>query len=96
MILTAQRGVYCLLFVSTSGYPNSDYAELHFESLAIFESLSAIAVAHNVSASAAAMSSNIALLRRSLCANPWLEERIALFGTGEQPHTAVVSAAARG
>ena len=29
-----------------------------------------------------AMPSNIALLRRSFCANPWLAERIALFGTG--------------
>ncbi|WIA32034.1 hypothetical protein OEZ86_002886 [Tetradesmus obliquus] len=32
-----------------------------------------------------AMSSNIALLRRSLCANPWLQDRIALFGTGLGP-----------
>eukprot|EP00879_Flechtneria_rotunda_P004881 GHRR01005155.1.p1 GENE.GHRR01005155.1~~GHRR01005155.1.p1 ORF type:complete len:483 (+),score=198.37 GHRR01005155.1:74-1522(+) len=29
-----------------------------------------------------AMTSNIALLRRSLCTNTWLEERIALYGTG--------------
>jgi hypothetical protein len=28
------------------------------------------------------MGSNLALLRRSLCASPWLAERISLFGTG--------------
>jgi hypothetical protein len=30
----------------------------------------------------AAMDANLALLRRSLCANPWLAQRISLFGTG--------------
>ena len=30
------------------------------------------------------MDSNLALLRRSLCYNQWLAQRIALFGTGEQ------------
>jgi hypothetical protein len=29
-----------------------------------------------------AMPSNIALLRASLCASPWLMERVALYGTG--------------
>lgn len=28
------------------------------------------------------MPSNIALMRRSLCASPWLAERIALYGIG--------------
>ena len=28
------------------------------------------------------MASNLALLRRSLCASSWLADRIALFGTG--------------
>ncbi|KAF8057927.1 Serine/threonine-protein phosphatase PP1 isozyme 1 [Scenedesmus sp. PABB004] len=29
-----------------------------------------------------AMPSNIALIRRSLCANPWLADRVGLYGTG--------------
>jgi hypothetical protein len=29
------------------------------------------------------MPSNVALLRRSLCSTPWLAERVALYGTGE-------------
>jgi hypothetical protein len=28
------------------------------------------------------MPSNIRLLRATLCANPWIRERVALYGTG--------------
>lgn len=35
----------------------------------------------------AAMPANIALIRRTLCASPWLAERIALYDTGEQART---------
>jgi hypothetical protein len=34
------------------------------------------------SSSPAAMPSNIRLVRSSLCRNPWLMERVALYGTG--------------
>jgi hypothetical protein len=33
-------------------------------------------------ATSAAMPSNIRLLRATLCANPWIRERVALYGTG--------------
>lgn len=33
----------------------------------------------------AAMPANIALIRRSLCASPWLSDHIALYGTGAYP-----------
>jgi hypothetical protein len=39
----------------------------------------------------AAMDANLALLRRSLCANPWLAQRISLFGTGQCQFTDVLS-----
>jgi hypothetical protein len=28
------------------------------------------------------MDANIALLRATMCANPWIAERVALYGTG--------------
>jgi hypothetical protein len=33
----------------------------------------------------AAMPANIALIRRTLCSNSWIAERVALYGTGTSP-----------
>jgi len=40
----------------------------------------------------AAMSPNVALLRRSLCINQWLADRVALYGTGKGRKGAQLSA----
>jgi hypothetical protein len=73
------------------GSPTAQFFHMHL-ALQLLATLLLLAIQISCSAEAlaavlcisvlSAMPANIALIRRSLCATPWLAERVALYGTG--------------